>query len=100
VALYPEQTRDLVLSVRPGITDPASLEFFDESAILRDSADPEVAYVTQVLPVKLALYEKYVRDRSLYTDFRIVCATVWRIFEAALRRLHRGKKVMSSAGVD
>jgi len=55
VALYPEELRRVVLSVRPGITDLASLEYRDESALLAAAADPEREYVEVVLPAKLAL---------------------------------------------
>jgi lipopolysaccharide/colanic/teichoic acid biosynthesis glycosyltransferase len=72
VALYPPATRDLVLSVRPGITDLASLEFRDESDLLGRSADPEWTYVHEVMPVKLAFYERYVRERSFVGDLAII----------------------------
>jgi lipopolysaccharide/colanic/teichoic acid biosynthesis glycosyltransferase len=72
VALYPPATRELVLSVRPGITDLASLEFRDESDFLGRSADPEWTYVHEVMPVKLAFYERYVRERSFAGDLAII----------------------------
>ncbi len=53
VALYPADLRETVLSVRPGITDLASLAFRDESTLLARSADPERTYVEQILPTKL-----------------------------------------------
>ena len=53
VALYPPALRDKVLSVRPGITDLASIEFRDESALLARAADPEREYVEVVMPAKL-----------------------------------------------
>src|SRR5439155_9254215 len=54
VAMYPPALRDKVLSVRPGITDPVSLRFVDESALLARAADPEREYVEVVMPQKLA----------------------------------------------
>ena len=81
VALYPEETRRIVLSVRPGITDLASLQYRDESAQLAGAADPERAYVEQVLPAKLALSMRYVREASLAGDLRLIFATLaalWR----------------------
>ncbi len=72
VSLYPAAVRDLVLSVRPGITDTASIAYRDESDILRGSADPERAYVEQVLPAKLELSQRYVRERSLAGDLAII----------------------------
>ena len=72
VNLYPPAVRDLVLSVRPGITDTASIAYRDESEILRRSADPERTYVEQVLPAKLELSQRYVRERSLAGDLAII----------------------------
>ena len=72
VNLYPTAVRDLVLSVRPGITDTASIAYRDESEILRRSADPERTYVEQVLPAKLELNQRYVREHSLAGDLAII----------------------------
>lgn len=81
VALYPNEMRELLLSVRPGITDLASLQYRDESAVLAAAADPERAYVEQVLPAKLALSSRYVREATLLGDLRLILATL-----SALRR--------------
>jgi lipopolysaccharide/colanic/teichoic acid biosynthesis glycosyltransferase len=72
VSLYPSEVRDLVLSVRPGITDTASIAYRDESEILRRSADPERTYVEQVLPAKLELSQRYVREHSFAGDLAII----------------------------
>ena len=72
VDLYPPDVRDLVLSVRPGITDLASIEYRDESEVLGRSPDPEKAYIEQVLPAKLALCQRYVRERSFAGDLAII----------------------------
>jgi lipopolysaccharide/colanic/teichoic acid biosynthesis glycosyltransferase len=76
VAMYPPATRELVLSVRPGITDLASIEFRDENALLGRSADPETTYVREVMPAKLRHCERYVRERSLRGDFAIIGRTI------------------------
>lgn len=76
VALYPADVRETVLSVRPGITDLASIEFRDESALLARSSDPERTYVEQILPAKLRHAQEYVRTRSLWLDLRIIARTV------------------------
>lgn len=76
VACYPAEIRDLVLSVRPGITDRASIEFRNESEILGKADDPHRAYVEQVLPVKLRYYVDYVRSRSLRGDVAIIFSTL------------------------
>ena len=72
VALYPSRTRELVLSVRPGITDLASIEYRDESDLLGHSADPERTYVGEVMPAKLAFCERYVRERTFLGDLAII----------------------------
>jgi lipopolysaccharide/colanic/teichoic acid biosynthesis glycosyltransferase len=68
-----------VLSVRPGITDLASVKYRDESAILGAAPDPETAYVERVLPDKLALATEYVRQASFWFDVRLILATLWKI---------------------
>ncbi|MBS0508182.1 MAG: sugar transferase [Proteobacteria bacterium] len=72
VALYPPELCALVLSVRPGITDLASIAYRDESSLLARSSDPERAYVEQILPAKLAYAEQYVATRTLWLDLRII----------------------------
>jgi lipopolysaccharide/colanic/teichoic acid biosynthesis glycosyltransferase len=69
-----------VLSVRPGLTDEAAIQYADESSLLAAAVDPERAYVEQVLPRKLALYESYVDSRSLAGDIGIILRTLRRIW--------------------
>jgi len=76
VACYPRDVKDLVLSVRPGITDRASIEFKDENEILGRAADPHRAYVEEVLPIKLGYYVAYVKNRSLFGDIGIIFSTL------------------------
>jgi lipopolysaccharide/colanic/teichoic acid biosynthesis glycosyltransferase len=76
VALWPEATRQLVLSVRPGITDLASVEYRHESRLLAQAADPEREYREVILPAKLALAERYVLERSFWGDLRLIARTV------------------------
>ena len=71
VALYPPELRAVVLSVRPGITDPASLLFRDEGEVLGRAADPEREYVEVVLPAKLRCSARYVERMSLAEDLRL-----------------------------
>ena len=82
VALYSADDRNLILSVRPGITDRASVEFKDESAVLGAAPDPEATYCTDILPRKLAYYRAYVRERSFVGDIKVIFATL----KALLRR--------------
>jgi lipopolysaccharide/colanic/teichoic acid biosynthesis glycosyltransferase len=76
VALYPPELRARVLSVRPGITDLASIAFRDESELLARAADPEREYVQVVMPRKLALAASYADAPSLAEDLRILWRTL------------------------
>jgi len=75
---YSEEQR-ILLSVRPGITDYASIEYVDEGKILAEAADPEKEYVEVVLPRKLELGLKYVKERSFLKDISIILRTLGRI---------------------
>ena len=76
VAMYPTALREKVLSVRPGITDPASIEFRDEGALLAAAADPEREYADVVLPAKLRFAADYVDHASLAYDLRLIALTL------------------------
>ncbi|MDO5286408.1 MAG: sugar transferase [Actinomycetia bacterium] len=85
VAAWSDEDRELVLSVRPGITDPASLAFVDEEARLAEADDPEQYYREVIAPAKLALCREYVRTRSLAGDARIVLQTLAAVAGKVLR---------------
>lgn len=72
VAHYPPALRAKVLSVRPGITDPASLAYRDESVLLARAADPEREYIEVVLPAKLALAADYVDHAGTWRDLQVM----------------------------
>ena len=74
VALYAEEDKQL-LSVRPGMTDYASIRFSNEGEILRGSADPDGDYLRIIAPEKIRLGLRYVENHSLMTDLRILLAT-------------------------
>ena len=76
VACYPADVRATVLSVPPGITDWASIEFKEENAILGAAADAERAYIEEILPIKLGYYVRYVNERSFMMDMRIIFSTL------------------------
>ena len=76
VALYPPELKAKVLSVRPGITDPSSIEYREESALLARAADPEREYIEVVMPAKLRAAARYVDGMSLGTDLRVIGATL------------------------
>ena len=82
VAMYPAKVRDKVLSVRPGITDLASIEYRDEAAVLAAAADPEAEYVNVVMPAKLRLASQYVDQASLATDLRLIARTLRTVFRS------------------
>ncbi len=75
-ALWPEQFRAEILSVRPGITDPASIRFRNESEELAAAPDPEAHYVEVLLPEKAAMYADYARSRSFVGDVRVLWRTL------------------------
>ena len=63
-----------------GIRDRASIDYIDENELLARSADPERAYIEEVMPAKLRLDLKYVKERNFWLDLRIILATVGRVF--------------------
>jgi lipopolysaccharide/colanic/teichoic acid biosynthesis glycosyltransferase len=77
VALYPAELRKRVLAVRPGITDPVSLRFADESAMLAKAADPEREYREVLLPAKLRAAAAYAADATLWSDLGVLARTLW-----------------------
>jgi lipopolysaccharide/colanic/teichoic acid biosynthesis glycosyltransferase len=75
--LYSPEQRAIILSLRPGITDYASILFRDESALLDGVGDPVATYQHVIMPIKFTYYECYVRDVSLVNDLRIIAMTIW-----------------------
>ncbi len=70
-----------VLSVKPGITDYASIEFSNENEILGKATNPEMVYINEIMPAKLNLNLKYIKDQSLLTDFKIIIKTILKILK-------------------
>jgi len=68
-----------VLDVQPGITDYASIEYANENELLAESSDPENKYIQQVMPAKLKLNMKYIAEKSLGTDLKIIFRTIGKI---------------------
>lgn len=79
VAMWPPEARETILSVRPGITDPASIEFRREAEELGAVSDAERHYVDVILPRKVSLYVDYVEGRSLAGDLRVLAHTLRRV---------------------
>ena len=78
VDLYTETERQ-VLSVRPGITDYASLNFSNEAEILEGSPDPDKTYMEIIHPQKMLLSLEYINNQSFITDFIIIIKTITKI---------------------
>lgn len=78
VELYTDEQRK-VLSVRPGITDYASIEYVDENTILGQADDADKAYVERILPDKIRYNMKYINHQSVKEYFKIIFLTIWSI---------------------
>jgi len=76
VEFYSPEQRAILLSMRPGMTDYAAILFRDESALLGQGRDPIAVYRYKIMPVKFRCYERYSREIGIFTDVRIVLATV------------------------
>ncbi len=68
-----------VLSVLPGLTDYASIEYLDEQKILGAAEDPDKAYIEEVMPAKLKLNLKYISDRGFWLDIKLIFRTLRKI---------------------
>jgi len=78
VNLYTNEQRE-VLNLYPGITDPASIEYVNESELLAQSTDPEKLYVEKIMPEKIRINLGYARQASWWTDFLVIVKTLARI---------------------
>lgn len=78
VAMYDENQKS-VLKVKPGITDIASIEYRDENTLLAQSTNPEKTYIEEVMPSKLELNMKYIRNISIVNDIRLILKTIFKI---------------------
>ena len=80
VALYNPEQRE-VLSVRPGITDTASLEMRNEAELMAQQADPEGYYVNVQIPLKIKLAKEYIAQQSLLSDLKLIVRTIGVMFK-------------------
>ncbi|MFM7309164.1 MAG: sugar transferase, partial [Flavobacteriales bacterium] len=78
VELYNVEQRR-VLTIRPGITDEASLRYFEENRLLAESSDPEKTYIEEIMPAKLKLNLEYLEHASLGSDLLIIGRTILRM---------------------
>jgi lipopolysaccharide/colanic/teichoic acid biosynthesis glycosyltransferase len=74
--LYTAEQRAIILSLRPGVTDYASILFRDESSLLNGKINPVEFYQREIMPIKFVYYERYCHNVSLLNDLRIIAATV------------------------
>lgn len=73
-----------ILTVRPGITDLASLKYRDEAAILAKADNPEAEYVSHVLPDKIRLAKDYIQQSSFLFDLSLILRTIIKLFDNRL----------------
>ena len=78
VDLYTDEQRT-ILNVKPGITDYASIEYFDESRLLGESENPEETYIQEIMPSKLLLNQKYLTNPNVFHDLKIMWLTFKKI---------------------
>jgi lipopolysaccharide/colanic/teichoic acid biosynthesis glycosyltransferase len=71
---------EVILEVRPGLTDLASLKYRDEASILGHAENPEVEYVIRLLPDKIRLAKEYIQRSSLAYDLRLIARTILKVF--------------------
>ena len=74
---YWTEEQMVVLSVRPGITDPASIKFRNENELMATAENPEEYYINVIMQEKLKLYIEYVNHHSLLTDIGLIFKTLW-----------------------
>lgn len=80
VEYYSPEDKKIIHSVKPGITDNASIEYREENKLLGMSSNPEETYIKQVLPRKVELYKQYVANRSFRGDINIILKTLFLLF--------------------
>jgi len=80
INLYPISIKNTVLSVRPGITDIASIKMLNESDILGEYKDTRKAYIEIILPIKQRYYLDYIKNKNLWHDIKIIFLTFKKIF--------------------
>lgn len=78
VDMYNEEQKR-VLTVQPGITDYASLDYINENELLAKSSNPEETYIKEVMPAKLQLNLKYINEAGLVTDLKLIFKTIGKI---------------------
>jgi lipopolysaccharide/colanic/teichoic acid biosynthesis glycosyltransferase len=78
VDLYSDSQRE-ILRVKPGITDEASLAYFDENNLLSNSSNPKLTYIEEIMPRKIEINLKYISEKSWYSDGIVILKTFSKI---------------------
>ena len=78
VDLYSKEQKT-ILNVKPGITDYASLEYFNENELLAKSNNPRKTYIDEIMPDKIIINQKYIRNPTLLNDMKIIVKTLFRL---------------------
>jgi len=86
VDVYSDFDKKIIFSVKPGITDKASIEFRNEYELIANASDVDRVYIEKILPNKLRYYHEYVDTRSLWLDIKIIFKTVWLILPFNLNK--------------
>ena len=79
VDLYSDSQRE-ILRVKPGITDEASLAYFDENNMLSNSSNPKLTYIEEIMPRKIEINLKYISEKSWYSDGIVILKTIFKVF--------------------
>jgi lipopolysaccharide/colanic/teichoic acid biosynthesis glycosyltransferase len=80
VAKYSDE-QQRVLDVKPGITDLASITYFEENKLLAHALDPQRTYVEEIMPEKIRINLEYQTNATVWSDLGVVWKTAWRIFK-------------------
>lgn len=81
VNLYNSEQKS-ILDVKPGITDLASIMYYNENEILANSVNPEQTYINEIMPIKLELNKQYINEMSLLTDLKIIVKTFMKLINS------------------
>jgi len=76
MGLYPDYIKEIVLSMQPGITDLASIQFIRENDLLAESDDPFAEYINKVVPEKCRFYQEYEHSQTRWLDLKILLLTI------------------------
>ncbi|MGO2306648.1 MAG: sugar transferase [Providencia sp.] len=79
--LYPAKDKAIILSIKPGITDLASIAMINENDILAQYPDPHQAYIDIIMPMKSRYYLEYANKNSIFLDIKIIFLTIFKVFK-------------------